>query len=65
MWPHHLTYSEMQRYYQNKSKSNGVFSRDNLPEIKDRAYVINLDEYKSIRNNGLALYVNNGENVTL
>ena len=55
----------MQRYYQNKSKSNGVFSRDNLPEIKGRAYVINLDEYKSIRNNGLALYVNNGENVTL
>ena len=27
----------------------GVCSRNNLPKIKDRAYVINLDEFKSIR----------------
>ena len=39
------------KYYQlsskNRSKSNGVYSRDNLPKIKDGAYIINLDECKS------------------
>ena len=35
----------MQKYYQNVSRFNGVYSRDNLPgKIKDEAYVINLDE---------------------
>ena len=29
-------------------KFNGVYSRSNLPKIKEWAYVINLDEYKSI-----------------
>ena len=36
-------------YYQNEPRFGGVFSRDNLSdEIKDRAYVINLDEYSDI-----------------
>ena len=26
----------------------GFYSRNNLPKVKDGAYVINLDEYKSI-----------------
>ena len=47
MPPHLLTNFEIQKYYKNEPKCNGVFSRDNLPEkIKDGAYVINLDEYK-------------------
>ena len=46
MSPHPLTNFEMQKYYQNKSKFNGVYSRNNLPKIKDRTYVINLDEFK-------------------
>ena len=34
--------------------------RDNLPHnIKDRTYVINLDEYSDIRTHWIALYVNN------
>ena len=38
MPPHLLTNFEIQKYYQNESKFNGVFSRDNLPnKIKDRA----------------------------
>ena len=37
----------------------GVYSRDNLSEIKDRAYIINADEYSDIRTNWVALYVNN------
>ena len=39
---------EIQMYYQNEPKFNDVYSRNNLPKIKDGAYVINLDEYKSI-----------------
>ena len=34
------------KYYENESRFNGVYSRDNLPnKIKDGAYVINLDKY--------------------
>ena len=59
MPPHSLTNFEIQKYYQNEPKFNGVYSRNNLPKIKDRAYVINLDEYKSIGNHWIALYVHN------
>ena len=45
---HPLTYFEMQKYYQSEPKFNGVYSRNNLPKIKDGAYIINLDEFKSI-----------------
>ena len=38
---------------------DGVFSRDNLPKIKDGAYVINLDEYSDIGTDWVALYVQN------
>ena len=30
--PHSLTNFEVQKYYQNKPKFNGVFSRDHLPK---------------------------------
>ena len=53
----------MQKYYQNASKFNGVYSRNNLPEINDRTYVINLDKCNSIGTRWIALYVN-GNNVT-
>ena len=45
MPPHPLTYFEIKKYYLNERKFNGVYSRNNLPKIKDEAYVINLDEY--------------------
>ena len=48
----------MQLRLKNKTKSNGVYSRNNLPKIKDGAYVINLDEYESIGTHWKALYVN-------
>ena len=32
--PHPLTNFEIQKFYQNKSKFNGVYSRNNLPKIK-------------------------------
>ena len=44
MPPHLLTNFEIQKYYQIEPRFNGVYSIDNLPKIKDGAYVINLDE---------------------
>ena len=58
MLPHPLTNFEIQKYYQNEPRFNGVNLRNNLPKIKDGAYVINLDEYKSIGTHWIALYVN-------
>ena len=58
--PHPLTNFELQMYYQNEPRFNGVFSRDNLPnKIKDGAYVVNLDEYHDIGTHWVALHVNN------
>ena len=66
--PHPLTNFEIQEYYQNEPRFNGVFSRDNLPNnnnnnnnnnIKNGAYVINLDKYYDIGTHWVALYVNN------
>ena len=61
--PCSLTNFEIQKYYQNEPRFNGVYSRDNLPKIKDGAYVINLDEYSDIGTHWVALHVNNN-NVT-
>ena len=58
--PHPLTNFEIQEYYQNEPRFNGVFSRDNLPNnIKNGTYVINLNEYHDIGTHWVALYVNN------
>ena len=55
-----MTYFKIQAYYQNESRFNGVYSRDNLSDkIKDGAYVINLDEYSDIGIHWVELYVNN------
>ena len=68
MLPQPLTNFEIQKYYQNdaqlSSKNEPKFnSRNNLPKIKDGAYVINLDEYKSIGTHWITFKVN-AENVT-
>ena len=34
MLPHPLTNFEIQKYYKNETKFNGVYSRDNLPKTK-------------------------------
>ena len=60
---HPLTNFKIENYYQNEPIFNGVYSRDNLPKIKDGAYVINLDEYSDIGTHWVALYVQNN-NVT-
>ena len=63
MPPHPLTNFEIQKYYENESRFNGVYSRDKLPKIKDGAYVINLDEYSNVGTHWVSLWVNNN-NVT-
>ena len=45
MPPHPLTNFEIQKYYQNEPRFNGIYSRDNLSRIKD----------------GVALYVQNND----
>ena len=73
MPPHPLTNFEIQKYYQNDAqlssknepKFNGVYSRSNLPKIKDGAYVINLDKNKSIGTHWIALHVNGNNTVYL
>ena len=55
-----LTNFEIQKYYKNESKFNGVYSRDNVPdETKNEAYAINLDKYSDIGIYWVALYVSN------
>ena len=57
---HPLTNFEIQKYYQNQLRLNGVFSRDSLPdEINDGAYIINLDEHSDIGTHWAAWYVSN------
>ena len=53
----------MKYKHQNEPRFNGVYSRDNLPKIKDVAYVINLDEYCDIGTHWVAWYTHNN-NVT-
>ena len=49
--------------YQNESKFNGVYSRNDIPKTKDGAYVTNIYEYKPIGSHWIPLYVND-DNVT-
>ena len=62
MQPHLLTNFELEMYYQNEPRFNGVFSRNNLPKkIKDGAYTINLDEYSDVGTHWIALFCNKNE----
>ena len=55
-----LTNFEIKSYDQDQDEPrfNGVYSRNNWSKSNDEAYVINLDEYKSIRTHWVVLYVN-------
>ena len=62
MPPHPLTNFEIEKFYQNEPRFNGVFSRDNLPKkVKYGAYVINLDEYADVGTHWIALFFNRNE----
>ena len=55
---HPLTNIEINEYYKNEPKFNGVYSRNNLSKtIQKGAYVINLDEYENTGTHWVALFV--------
>ena len=57
-----LTNIEINEYYINEPRFNGVYSRNNLPKtIKKGAYVTNLDEYENTGTHWIALFVKNNE----
>ena len=59
---HPLTNFEIQEYYKNEPRFNGVYSRDNLLKtIKNGVCVINLDEYADLGTHWIALYVKDNE----
>ena len=61
MLPHPLTSLKTQKYYQNKPKLNGAYSRNSLSKIKDMN-IVNLDEYESIAARWIALHLS-AENI--
>ena len=63
MPPHPLTNSEIQKYFKNEPRFNGVFSRNNLPKkkIKNGAYIINLDKYANVGTHWIALFCKKNE----
>ena len=66
MLPHPLTNFELEKYYENEPRFNGVYSRNNLPKkIKGGAYVINLDEYADVGTHWIALFCNRSEIVSI
>ena len=59
MPPHPLTNFEIQKYYQNEQRFNGVFPRNNLPKkIKDGAYAININEYVDVGSHWIVSFYN-------
>ena len=45
-----MTNIKIQKYYQNKSRLNGVYAKDNLPDkIRDSAYAKNLVDFVLVK----------------
>ena len=60
--PKPLTNFEIQKYYKDEPRFNGVYSRNNLPKkIKDGTYVINLYEYADVGTHWIDLFCNRSE----
>ena len=59
---HPLTNFEIQKYFKNETRFNGVFSRNNLPKkIKDGTYIINFYEYADVGTHCIALFSKKNE----
>ena len=48
---------KIQKYYQIEPKFDGIYSKNNLSNMKDGTYLINLDGYESLGTHGIPLYV--------
>ena len=57
-----MTNFEINEWYENEPRSNGIYSRDNLLKtIKNVAYVTKLDEYPDVGPHWIILYVKNNK----
>ena len=57
-----LKHIEINEYYKNEPRFNGVYSRNNLPnKIKKGAYVINLEEYENTGTHWISLFAKTNE----
>ena len=66
MPPHPLTNFDIQKYYKNEPRFNGVFLEIiYLKKIKDGAYVINLDEYSNVGTHWIALFCKKNEIISI
>ena len=54
---------EITKYFNYESRFNGILPRENLPRIKDGAYIINLDDKQSKRMHWVSLFLD--RNITL
>ena len=58
---HPLTNYEIQDYFKDEPRFNGVYSRDDLPKLKKGAYVINLDHSKNTGTHWVVIFVKEDE----
>ena len=54
---HHLNNIEITNLFRYEPRFNSVFSRNNLPRIKDGTYFINLDDKNSKRAHWVLLFI--------
>ena len=54
---HPLNNVKITNYFNYESRFNGVFSRNNLPRIKDGAYIIKLDDKNSKGTHWISLFI--------
>ena len=58
---HPLTNFEIQEYFKDELRFNGVFSRNNLPNLKNGAYVIILDHSNNTGTHWVVIFVKKDE----
>ena len=57
-----LTNFEVQKYFKNEPRFNGVFSGNNLlKKIKEGAYILNLDKYTDVGTHWITLFCKKNE----
>ena len=58
---HPLTNFEIKDYFKNEKRFYSLYSRNNLPNLKNGAYVINLDHSKNIGTHWIVIFVKEDE----
>ena len=58
---HPFTNVEIQDYFKTEPRFNGVFSRNNLPNIQKGVYVINLDHSKNTGTHWVVFFITSNE----